>query len=137
MPSVSQRGEQMPPSPIRKLVPFAEAAKKKGIRVYHLNIGQPDIATPPAVLDAVRHSDMKVLEYSHSAGIESYRKKLCTYYHRFGIELNPNQIIVTTGGSEAILFAMMSCCDPGDEIIIPEPFYANYIGFGTQAGIKI
>ncbi|HNF71783.1 MAG TPA: pyridoxal phosphate-dependent aminotransferase [Chitinophagaceae bacterium] len=133
MPSVSQRGEQMPPSPIRKLVPFAEAAKKKGIRVYHLNIGQPDIATPPAVLDAVRHSDMKVLEYSHSAGIESYRKKLCTYYHRFGIELNPNQIIVTTGGSEAILFAMMSCCDPGDEIIIPEPFYANYNGFAVAS----
>lgn len=137
MPSISHRGEQMPPSPIRKLVPYAEAAKKKGIHVYHLNIGQPDIVTPPAVMDAVRHTDMKILEYSHSAGFESYRKKLCTYYSRFGIELTPQQIIVTTGGSEAILFAMMACLDAGDEIIIPEPFYANYNGFAVAAQVAI
>lgn len=133
MPSISHRGQEMPPSPIRKLVPYAEAAKKKGIQVFHLNIGQPDIVTPPAVLDAVRHTDMKVLEYSHSAGFESYRKKLTEYYRRFDIELTPNQIIVTTGGSEAIQFAMMACLDPGDEIIIPEPFYANYNGFSVAS----
>ena len=127
----------MPPSPIRKLVPYAEAAKKKGTKVYHLNIGQPDIVTPKAVLDAVRHTDMTVLEYSHSAGFESYRKKLCTYYSRFGIDLNPNEIIVTTGGSEAIQFAMMACLDPGDEVILPEPFYANYNGFAVAAQIRI
>lgn len=127
----------MPPSPIRKLVPYAEAAKKKGTKVYHLNIGQPDIVTPKAVLDAVRHTDMTVLEYSHSAGFESYRKKLCTYYSRFGINLNPNEIIVTTGGSEAIQFAMMACLDPGDEVILPEPFYANYNGFAVAAQIHI
>jgi len=127
----------MPPSPIRKLVPYAEAAKKKGTKVYHLNIGQPDIVTPKAVLDAVRHTDMTVLEYSHSAGFESYRKKLCTYYSRFGIDLNPNEIIVTTGGSEAIQFAMMACMDPGDEVILPEPFYANYNGFAVAAQIRI
>lgn len=137
MPSISHRGEQMPPSPIRKLVPYAEAAKKKGIKVYHLNIGQPDIVTPPAVMDAVRHTDMKILEYSHSAGFESYRKKLCIYYQRFGISLTPQQIIVTTGGSEAILFAMMACLDAGDEIIIPEPFYANYNGFAVAAQVHI
>ncbi|MGI9191751.1 MAG: pyridoxal phosphate-dependent aminotransferase [Chitinophagaceae bacterium] len=137
MPEISQRGHLMPPSPIRKLVPYAEQAKKKGITVYHLNIGQPDIETPKAVLDAVRHTDMKVLEYSHSAGFESYRVKLCTYYKRFGIEVNPNQIIVTTGGSEAILFAMMACLDPGDEIIVPEPFYANYNGFAVEAQVHI
>lgn len=137
MPVISHRGAQMPPSPIRKLVPFAEGAKKKGVKVYHLNIGQPDIETPPAILDAVRHTDMKVLEYSHSAGFESYRKKLVTYYKRNGIEVNHNQIIVTTGGSEAIAFAIMSCMDPGDEIIIPEPFYANYNGFATSAGVKV
>jgi aspartate aminotransferase len=127
----------MPPSPIRKLVPYAETAKKKGTKVYHLNIGQPDIETPKAILDAVRHTDMKVLEYSHSAGFESYRKKLVEYYARNGVNVNHNQIIVTTGGSEAILFGIMSCLDPGDEIIIPEPFYANYNGFSTSAGIKI
>lgn len=137
MPVISHRGAQMPPSPIRKLVPYAEAAKKRGIKVYHLNIGQPDIETPPAILDAVRHVDMKVLEYSHSAGFESYRKKLVEYYGRNDIHVNHNQIIVTTGGSEAILFAIMSCMDPGDEIIIPEPFYANYNGFSTSAGVKI
>lgn len=133
MPHISHRGEQMPPSPIRKLVPYAEDAKKRGVKVYHLNIGQPDIVTPPAVLDAVRHTDMKVLEYSHSAGFESYRKKLTEYYGRFNINVTPNQIIVTTGGSEAIQFAMMACLDPGDEIIIPEPFYANYNGFSVAS----
>lgn len=137
MPVISHRGALMPPSPIRKLVPFAEAAKKRGTKVYHLNIGQPDIETPKAIMDAVRKVDMKVLEYSHSAGMESYRKKLVEYYKRNNIEVNQNQIIVTTGGSEAILFAIMSCLDPGDEIIIPEPFYANYNGFGTSAGVKI
>jgi Aspartate/tyrosine/aromatic aminotransferase len=137
MPVISHRGSLMPPSPIRKLVPYAEKAKKAGTKVYHLNIGQPDIETPKSILDAVRHTDMKVLEYSHSAGFESYRKKLVEYYKRNDINVNHNQIIVTTGGSEAISFAIMSCMDPGDEIIIPEPFYANYNGFGTGAGIKI
>jgi aspartate aminotransferase len=137
MPSIAQRGAHMPPSPIRKLVPYAESAKKKGITVYHLNIGQPDIETPPAILDAVRHTDIKVLEYSHSAGFESYRKKLVEYYNRNNIKIDYNQIIITTGGSEAILFAMMSCMDPGDEIIIPEPFYANYNGFAVSAGVKV
>jgi aspartate aminotransferase len=127
----------MPPSPIRKLVPYAEAAKKRGTRVFHLNIGQPDIETPQSILDAVKHTDMRVLEYSHSAGFESYRKKLVEYYSRNNISVNTNQIIVTTGGSEAILFAIMSCMDPGDELIIPEPFYANYNGFATSAGISI
>lgn len=137
MPVIAHRGAAMPPSPIRKLVPYAEAAKAKGIKVYHLNIGQPDIETPEPILDAVRHTDMKVLEYSHSAGFESYRKKLVGYYSRYGININHNQVIVTTGGSEAILFAIMSCLDPGDEIIIPEPFYANYNGFATSAGVRI
>ncbi len=137
MPVISHRGSSMPPSPIRKLVPYAEAAKKRGTKVYHLNIGQPDIETPKAILDAVRHTDMKVLEYSHSAGFESYRKKLVQYYAANNIQVNHNQIIITTGGSEAILFAIMSCLDPGDEIIIPEPFYANYNGFATSAGVKV
>src|ERR1044071_2159497 len=137
MPVISHPGAHMPPSPIRKLVPYAEAAKKRGTKVYHLNIGQPDIETPPAILDAVRHVDMKVLEYSHSAGFESYRKKLVEDYGRNSININHNQVIVTTGGSEAILFAIMSCLDPGDEIIIPEPFYANYNGFSTSAGVKV
>jgi aspartate aminotransferase len=137
MPTISQRGVQMPSSPIRKLVPFAEAAKKRGVKVFHLNIGQPDIETPKPVLDAVRHSDFKILEYSHSAGNESYRRKLVTYYERFNISLNHNQIIVTTGGSEAIVFAFMACLDPGDEVIVPEPFYANYNGFAVEAEVKI
>lgn len=137
MPKIAHRGDMMPPSPIRKLVPFAEAAKKRGTKVFHLNIGQPDIETPKAIMDAVRHADMKVLEYSHSAGFESYRKKLVEYYHRNNIEVNHNQIIVTTGGSEAILFGVMSCMDPGDEIIIPEPFYANYNGFAISAGVRV
>ncbi len=133
MPKISHRGEQMPPSPIRKLVPFAEEAKKRGTKVYHLNIGQPDIVTPKAIMDAVRNTTMTVLEYSHSAGFESYRKKLTAYYKRFNIDVTHNEIIVTTGGSEAIQFAMMACLDPGDEIIIPEPFYANYNGFSVAS----
>lgn len=127
----------MPASPIRKLVPFAEKAKIRGIKIYHLNIGQPDIATPPQMLDAVKHFDQKVLEYSHSAGFESYRRKLVNYYKGNGIELNHHQIMITTGGSEAILFGMMSCLDAGDEIIIPEPLYANYNGFSTAGNIVI
>ena len=127
----------MPASPIRKLVPYAEAAKKKGIKVYHLNIGQPDIETPPAILDAVRKTDIKVLEYSHSAGNESYRRKLVNYYKRVGVNIAYDQIIVTTGGSEAILFGFFCCFDPGDEVIIPEPFYANYNGFAVAAGVNV
>lgn len=134
---ISHRGQTMPPSPIRKLVPYAEAAKKRGTKVYHLNIGQPDIETPPQILDAVRHADFKVLEYSHSAGNESYRKKLVEYYQRVGIDVNHNQIIVTTGGSEAILFGFMTCLDAGDEVIIPEPFYANYNGFAVAADVVV
>jgi len=137
MLTISQRGQQMPASPIRKLVPFAEGAKKKGIKVYHLNIGQPDIETPKMALDAVRNFDFKVLEYSHSAGNESYRRKLSTYYKRNGIEVDYQQIIVTTGGSEAILFGFMSCLDAGDEVIIPEPFYANYNGFAVAANVVV
>jgi len=137
MLKVSLRGEQMPASPIRKLVPYAEAAKKKGIKVYHLNIGQPDIETPSVCLDAVRNSNFKVLEYSHSAGNESYRKKLVSYYAKNNIEVTSNEIIITTGGSEAILFGFMACLDIGDEVIIPEPFYANYNGFAVQAGVKV
>lgn len=137
MLSISQRGREMPASPIRKLVPYAEAAKKRGIKVFHLNIGQPDIETPPQILDAVRHADFKVLEYSHSAGNESYRKKLVEYYQRVGINVDSSQIIITTGGSEAILFGMMACLDAGDEIIIPEPFYANYNGFAVEAGVIV
>ncbi len=127
----------MPASPIRKLVPYAEAAKKKGIKVYHLNIGQPDIETPKPVRDAIHNADFKVLEYTHSAGLESYRKKLSGYYHSVGINVDYNQIIITTGGSEAILFGFMACLDPGDEVIIPEPFYANYNGFAIAAGINV
>lgn len=137
MLTVSRRGVEMPASPIRKLVPYADAAKKKGIKVYHLNIGQPDIETPPAIMDAVKKADIPVLEYSHSAGNESYRKKLTEYYSRTGIELTPEQIMVTTGGSEAILFAFFTCLDEGDEVIIPEPLYANYLGFACEAGVKV
>lgn len=127
----------MPPSPIRKLVPFAEAAKKKGLKVFHLNIGQPDIETPPAILDAVRHADIRVLEYSHSAGNESYRRKLVQYYKKVGIDVNYDQIMITTGGSEAIMFGFFTCLNPGDEVIVPEPFYANYNGFACAAGITV
>lgn len=127
----------MPSSPIRKLVPFAEAAKKRGTKIYHLNIGQPDIETPPSALAAVRNTTFKVLEYSHSAGNESYRKKLVEYYHSVNIDVNTDDIIVTTGGSEAILFGFLSCLNPGDEVLIPEPFYANYNGFAITAGISV
>ena len=137
MPQISDRGRAMPPSPIRKLVPFAEAAKKKGVKVHHLNIGQPDIETPSAILDAVRNADIRVLEYSHSAGNESYRRKLSEYYRKVGIEVGHDQILITAGGSEAIVFAFMSCLNPGDEIVIPEPFYANYNGFAVMAGVKV
>jgi aspartate aminotransferase len=137
MPNISKRGQLMPSSPIRKLVPYAEAAKKKGIRVYHLNIGQPDIVTPPAMLEAVKNSDFTILEYSHSAGNESYRQKLTQYYASVGIEVTAKEIIITTGGSEAIQFGMMACLDAGDEVIIPEPFYANYNGFAVAAGVTV
>jgi aspartate aminotransferase len=137
MPDISQRGKEMPASPIRKLVPYAEAAKNRGTKVYHLNIGQPDIETPPSTLDAVRNFSFKVLEYSHSAGNESYRRKLVKYYESKGININYQQIIITTGGSEAILFGFLGCLDPGDEVIIPEPFYANYNGFAVEAGVTV
>jgi aspartate aminotransferase len=137
MPSISQRGESMPASPIRKLVPYAEEAKRRGTKVYHLNIGQPDIETPALVMNAVRNADIRVIEYSHSAGNESYRRKLVQYYKGVGVEVDHNQIIVTTGGSEAILFGFMACLDPGDEVIVPEPFYANYNGFAVAAGVNV
>jgi aspartate aminotransferase len=137
MLAISNRGQQMPSSPIRKLVPYAEAAKKRGVKVYHLNIGQPDIETPKMVLDAVRNSDFTILEYSHSAGNESYRKKLVEYYASVGVYVDFNQIIITTGGSEAIQFGFMACLDAGDEVIIPEPFYANYNGFAVAAGVNV
>ncbi len=127
----------MPPSPIRKLVPYAEEARRRGVEVFHLNIGQPDIETPAPILEAVRKTEMKVLSYSHSAGFESYRNKLVEYYGRHHIPVNKEEIIVTTGGSEAIQFAILACLNPGDELIIPEPFYANYNGFATSAGIKV
>ena len=127
----------MPASPIRRLVPYSEEAKRKGRKVYHLNIGQPDIHTPEVALNALRNINLKVIEYSHSAGNESYRFKLATYYRKIGININHTEILITTGGSEAILFALMSCVNPGEEVITPEPFYANYNGFATTAGIKI
>ena len=137
MPKISLKGQHMPESPIRKLVPYAEIAKKKGNKVYHLNIGQPDIKTPQVALDAVKNADIKVLEYSHSAGFESYRIKLSNYYQKQGLPIDVADIIITTGGSEALLFAMGSTMDTGDEIIIPEPFYANYNGFSTASGVKV
>jgi len=127
----------MPASPIRKLVPFAEAAKKKGIKIYLLNIGQPDIETPASFLDAIKNADLKIVEYSHSAGNESYRKKLCAYYEGFGIHIDQNDLIITCGGSEAIEITMLTCFNPGDEIIIPEPFYANYNGFSRAADVIV
>jgi aspartate aminotransferase len=137
MLQISERGLQMPSSPIRKLVPYAEAAKQKGINVYHLNIGQPDIETPALMLDAVRNTTIKVLEYSHSAGNESYRRKLIHYYKNAGINVHHDEILVTTGGSEAIMFSFFICMNPGDEVIIPEPYYANYNSFAVAAGIKV
>ncbi|MDX2003609.1 MAG: pyridoxal phosphate-dependent aminotransferase [Chitinophagales bacterium] len=137
MPSISHKGQKMPASPIRKLVPFAEKAKREGKSIYHLNIGQPDIATPAEMWEAVQNFKVPVLEYSHSAGFESYRKKLAAAYGQWGIEIDHNDLIVTTGGSEAITFGFFSCLDAGDEIIIPEPFYANYNGFATAGDIVV
>ena len=137
MPVISQRGIEIPSSPIRKLTPLANNAKARGIKVYHLNIGQPDLPTPESALDAVRNVNRKVLEYSPSQGFLSLRKKLAEYYSKYRIELSPDDIIVTSGGSEAVLFAFMTCLNPGDEIIIPEPAYANYMAFAVSAGAVI
>lgn len=137
MPGLSQKANAMPASPIRRLVPYAEAAKNKGRKVYHLNIGQPDIETPKVALDAIKNLEEKVWAYSHSAGNESYRKKLAGYYQNIDIPVDENDIIITTGGSEAITFAFLACMNPGDEVIIPEPFYANYNGFAVSAGVKV
>lgn len=137
MPIISEKGKAMPASPIRKLVPYAEEAKRKGRKVYHLNIGQPDIPTPKVALDAIKNNPLNVVEYSHSAGNESYRKGLANYYKTIGISITPNDIITTTGGSEAITIAFMTCLNPGDEVIIPEPFYANYNSFALQAGVVV
>ena len=137
MPEISVRGLEMPESPIRKLAPLALAAKERGIKVYHLNIGQPDLPTPQCGLDALKHIDRKVLEYSPSQGYLSYRKKLVDFYAKYDIHVSADDIIITTGGSEAVLFAFMSCLNPGDEIIVPEPAYANYMTFAVSAGAKI
>lgn len=137
MPEISERGEIMPASPIRRLVPLANKAVERGLKVYRLNIGQPDLPTPPQAFEALRHIDRKVLEYSPSEGLLSLRKKLREYYSRFNIDVNVDDIIVTSGGSEAVLFAFMACLDPGDEIIMPEPAYANYMAFAISAGAKI
>ncbi len=137
MPTISNRGLQMPSSPIRKLNPLADAAKERGTKVYHLNIGQPDIQTPKVAMDAVRETTFKTLSYSPSAGIASYKNKLAEYYKRNKIEVDPSQIIVTVGGSEAISFTFLSCLDPGDEVLIPEPFYANYNGFSTTTQVTV
>lgn len=137
MPQVSNKGRQMPESPIRKLVPFSEIAKKKGHKVYHLNIGQPDIKTPEVALEAIKNNTVKILEYSHSAGFESYRTKLSASYKSNGVNVDTADIIITTGGSEALMFALGSTMDAGDEIIIPEPFYANYNGFSVASGVTV
>ena len=137
MPTISQRGIDMPASPIRKLVPLANRAKAKGTVVYHLNIGQPDLATPEVALRAAHHLDREVLEYSPSEGILSFRKKLVEYYHKFNIDVCTDDIIITTGGSEAVFFSFMACLDPGDEIIVPEPAYANYMAFAISCGAVI
>lgn len=137
MPVISHKGAIMPSSPVRKLVPFAEAAKKRGVHIYPLNIGQPDIKTPHQAIQAVKDTDMEILAYSHSAGNESYRKKLVDHYNKIGMGLSIDDIIVSTGGSEALLFTMGSICDYGDEVIIPEPFYANYNGFATSSGVTV
>lgn len=137
MPQISDKGRLMPESPIRKLVPYADAAKAKGRKVYHLNIGQPDIKTPEVAMEAIRNCQEKVIEYSHSAGNISYRKKLSKYYQNIGIDVTENDMLITTGGSEAITFALMTCLNPGDEVLIPEPFYANYNGFAIAAGVVV
>lgn len=137
MPTISKKAGMMPASPIRKLVPYAEEAKRKGRKVYHLNIGQPDIHTPEVALNALKNMDLKVIEYSHSAGNESYRRKLAESYRKIGIDIDHTEIIITNGGSEAVLFAFMSCLNEGEEVITFEPFYANYNGFAITAGVKI
>lgn len=137
MPKIAQKAIDMPASPIRKLVPYAEKAKKAGKTVYHLNIGQPDIETPEVALAAIRNFDQKVIEYSHSAGFESYRIKLAETYQKGGLPVTTEDILITTGGSEALIFGFMAACNPGDEIIIPEPFYANYNGFAVTAGVTV
>ena len=137
MPTISIRGNEMPASPIRKLAPLADAAKQRGVHVFHLNIGQPDLPTPQVAIDAIRNIDRKVLEYSPSAGYRSYREKLVGYYQKFNINLTADDIIITSGGSEAVLFSFLSCLNPGDEIIVPEPAYANYMAFAISAGAKI
>lgn len=137
MPKIAQRGVEMPASPIRKLAPFAVAAKERGVKVYHLNIGQPDLPTPKEGLDALKNVDRSVLEYSPSQGYQSYREKMVGYYAKYNIDLTPDDIIVTCGGSEAVQFAFMACLNPGDEIIIPEPAYANYMGFACETGAKV
>ena len=137
MPEISERGMQMPPSPIRKLAPLSDAAKARGIKVYHLNIGQPDLPTPESALNAIRNIQNKVLEYSPSDGYRYYRENLVNYYAKYNIDLNPDDIIVTAGGSEAVLFAFLACLNPGDEIIIPEPAYANYMAFAVSTGAII
>ena len=137
MPAISVRGTEMPASPIRKLAPLAEAAKQRGVHVYHLNIGQPDVPTPQVALDAIRNIDRKVLEYSPSQGFRSYREKLTGYYRKYNIHLTADDIIITAGGSEAVLFAFLACLNPGDEIIVPEPAYANYMAFAISAGATI
>lgn len=137
MPQISVRGQEMPESPIRKLAPLADDAKKRGVHVYHLNIGQPDLATPKSALDAIRNIDRKILEYSPSQGYQSYRQKLVKYYASYNINLTPDDIIITCGGSEAVLFSFLACLNPGDEIIVPEPAYANYMAFAISAGARI
>ena len=137
MPAISIRGTEMPASPIRKLAPLADAAKQRGVHVFHLNIGQPDLPTPQVAIDAIRNIDRKVLEYSPSAGYRSYREKLVGYYDKFNIKLTADDIIITSGGSEAVLFSFLACLNPGDEIIVPEPAYANYMAFAISAGAKI
>ncbi|HKL72480.1 MAG TPA: pyridoxal phosphate-dependent aminotransferase [Marinilabiliaceae bacterium] len=137
MPSISNRGTVMPASPIRRLTPYAEEAKNKGVKVYHLNIGQPDIGTPKVAIESMHKLDMAIIGYSPSAGNKSYRKKLATYYQGIGVDVNSDQVMVTTGGSEAISLSFLSCMDMGDEVIVPEPFYANYYGFASSTGIKV
>ncbi|MDR1897280.1 MAG: pyridoxal phosphate-dependent aminotransferase [Prevotellaceae bacterium] len=137
MPQISEKGINMPASPIRKLVPYADAAKEKGIKVYHLNIGQPDICSPQVALDAVKNFKEKIIEYGHSAGNLSYRQNLSKYYSKMGIDVSPDDILITTGGSEALVISLMVCLNPGDEVIVPEPFYTNYNSFAVQTGAKI
>ncbi|HEX4952508.1 MAG TPA: pyridoxal phosphate-dependent aminotransferase [Thermoanaerobaculia bacterium] len=137
MPAIAQRAKAMPPSPIRKLAPVAEEARRRGVRVYQLNIGQPDVPTPPALLDAYRRHQIEILAYGHSGGLWDYRESLARYYRRHGIDVDKEQVLVTTGGSEAILFALLVTCDPGDDVLIPEPFYTNYNGFAVQAGVGV